>query len=148
MATEDIVMVIDKPHFIVKLHRTLLEVDLKEGVKKELEDVIESKPILRESLGLLFQTIIPLDVRLRDIRSVKVDKKGNVKIDIPHRRDIAIPLKPNESKRLVEKLNELIAVEKERAIRDSEEAQKTEKEFQPERAEFEAEAYKGRAGRV
>jgi len=118
MATEDIVMVIKKPHFTVKLHKTLLEVDLKKGIKKELEDVLEAKPILRESLGFLFQTIIPLDVPLKDIQSVQVDKKGQVKVIIPSRRDIVIPLKLNESKRLVEKMNEWIAVEKDRAIRE------------------------------
>ena len=118
-------MEIKKPHFTVKLHKTLLEVDLKEGVKKELEDVLETKPALRESLGFLFQTIVPLDVQLKDIESVKVDKKGRVKITIPSRKDIIIPLKPNESKRLVEKMNELIALEKERAFRDEQESEKT-----------------------
>jgi hypothetical protein len=147
MGNKDPVMVIDKPHFVVKLHETLLEVDLKEGVKKELEDVVEAKPILRETLGLLFQTVIPLDVHLKDIKSVNVDEKGHVKVVIPHRRDIVIPLKANESKRLVEKLNELIPIEKERAIRELEEAQKSEKEFERKRAEFGTEAYKER-GRI
>jgi len=139
MSTEDVVMVIDKPHFTVKLHQTVLEVDLKKGVKEELEDVVEAKPILRESLGLLFQTIIPLDIRLRDIESVKLDKKGQVQIVIPHRRDIHIPLKPNESKRLIEKLNELIPKEKERAVRDLQESEKERKAFEPRLAEEEAE---------
>ncbi len=125
MSTEDIVMEIKKPHFTVKLHKTLLEVDLEKGVRKELEDVLEAKPALRESLGFLFQTIVPLDVQLKDIESVKVDKKGRVKITIPSRKDIIIPLKPNESKRLVEKMNELIALEKERAFRDEQESEKT-----------------------
>jgi hypothetical protein len=116
MTTEDIVMVIDKPHFIVKLHTTLLEVDLKEGVKKELEDVAEANPILRGSLGFLFQNIIPLDVSLKDIESVELDKKGQVKIVIPHRKDITIPLEPDESKKLISKLNELIPIEKQREI--------------------------------
>ena len=147
MGNKDPVMVIDKPHFVVKLHETLLEVDLKEGVKKELEDVVEAKPILRETLGLLFQTVIPLDVHLKDIKSVNVDEKGRVKVVIPHRRDIVIPLKANESKRLVEKLNELIPIEKERAIRELEEAQKSEKEFERKRVELETEAYKER-GRI
>jgi hypothetical protein len=147
MTTEGIVLVIDKPHFIVKLHTTLLEVDLKEGVKKELEDVIEAKPILRDSLGFLFQTVIPLDVPLKDIESASVNKKGQVKIAIPSRRDIVIPLEPNESKSLVEKLTELIPIEKERAIRELEEAQKSEKEFERKRAEFGTEAYKER-GRI
>ena len=118
-------MEIKKPHFTVKLHKTLLEVDLEKGVRKELEDVLETKPALRESLGFLFQTIVPLDVQLKDIESVKADKKGRVKITIPSRKDIIIPLKPNESKRLVEKMNELIALEKERAFRDEQESEKT-----------------------
>jgi hypothetical protein len=147
MGNKDPVMVIDTPHFVVKLHETLLEVDLKEGVKKELEDVAEAKPILRETLGLLFQTVIPLDVRLKDIKSVNVDEKGRVKVVIPHRRDLVIPLMANESKRLVEKLNELIPIEKERAIRELEEAQKSEKEFERKRVELETEAYKER-GRI
>lgn len=143
MATEDIVMVIDKPHFTVKLHKTLLEVDLKEGVKKELEDVLEAKPMLRESLGFLFQTIIPLDVPLRNILSVNVDNKGQVKIVLPSRKDIVIPLKPNESQPLVEKMNELISIEKERAMRDSQEAKKAREALERKRAEPEAE-YKRR----
>ncbi len=148
MTAKDIVMVIDKPHFKVKLHKTLLEVDLKEGIKKELEDVLEAKPMLRESLGFLFQTVIPLDVPLRNIKSANVNKKGQVKIVIPSRKDIIIPLKPNESKRLVEKLNELIPIEKERAIREMQESEKARKAFEPKRAQLETEAHRERAGRV
>ncbi len=112
MTAEDLVMVIDKPHFTVRLHRSLLEVDLKGGMKKELEDVLEAKPGLRKTLGFLFQTIIPLDVPLKDIELVKVNKKGEVKLVIPSRRDIVIPLKPKEGRSLADKLNELIPVEK------------------------------------
>jgi len=124
MSAEDVVMEIRKPHFTVRLHERSLEVDLNEGVRKELEDVLEAKHALRESLGFLFQTIVPLDVDLKDIESVKVDK-GQIKIVIPSRRDLAIPLKPGESKRLVEKLNELIGLEKERVLRDEEESRRT-----------------------
>jgi len=134
MSTEDLVMVIKKPHFTVKLHNDLLEVDLKEGLKKELEDVLEAKPILRESLGFLFQTVIPLDVPLRDIESVNVDKKGRVKVVIPSRKDIVIPLKANESKRLVDKLNELIPAEKERVMRQLEESEKDRRALEPKTA--------------
>jgi hypothetical protein len=148
MTAEDILMVIDKPHFVVKLHKTLLEVDLKEGIRKELEDVIEAKPILRDSLGLLFQTVIPLDVRLKDIESASVNKKGQVRIAIPSRRDIVIPLEPNESKSLVEKMNELIPIEKERAIRELQESERAGKEFGPKRAAMEREAYRERTGQV
>lgn len=114
MASKDLVMVIDKPHFTVRLHSSLLEVDLKEGVKKELEDVVEASPILRGSLGILFQSVIPLDVPLRDIELVTLDKKGRVKIIIPHRKDITVPLEPNDSRKLISKLNEFIPIEKQR----------------------------------
>ena len=116
MATEDLVMVIDKPYFTVKLHRSLLEVDLKEGVKKELEDVVEANPILRGSIGFLFQNVIPLDVPLKDIESVEMDEKGQVTIMIPLRKDITIPLEPDESRKLIGKLNELIPIEKQKEI--------------------------------
>lgn len=113
MTTKDLVMVIDKPQFTVKLHQSLLELDLKEGVKKELEEVVEANPLLRGSLGYLFQNVIPLDVLLKDIESVNQDE-GEVKISIPRRRDITIPLDPVESKELVAKLRELIPIEKQR----------------------------------
>ena len=116
MTTEDLVMVIDKPHFTVKLHQNLLEVDLKEGAKKKLEDLVEANPILTGSLGFLFQNVVPLDVSLKDIESVEQDEKGQVKITIPHRKDISIPLEPKESKKLISKLDELILEEKKREI--------------------------------
>ena len=114
MDSEDLVMVFDKPHFIVKLHQTLLEVDLKEGLRKKLEDFVESNPHLRESLGVLFQTVIPLDVQLKNIESVGLNEKGHVKIVIQHRRDITIPLEKDEAEKLADKLNELIPIEKEK----------------------------------
>ena len=144
MSDEDVVMTIDKPHFVVKVHRTLLQVDLKEGVKRELEAFVEARSALRDSLGLLFQTVVPLDVRLRDIRSVSMDKKGRVKIDIPSRKDLNIPLDDKEAKDLVDKLNELVPLEKERARRDLEEAKKAERALERERAISGKEVARGR----
>lgn len=132
--TDELVMTIDKPHFIVKLHKTLLEVDVKEGIRKELEAVVETRPILRESLGLLFQTVIPLDVRLKDIESVGLDNKGRVKVKIPMRKDIVIPLDGAESQQLIDKLNELIPPEKEKAAKKAEEEEKAEADLQEKRA--------------
>jgi hypothetical protein len=100
VTTKDLIMVIDRPHFTVRLHMSLLELDLKEGAKKELEEIVEANPLLRGSLGYLFQNVIPLDVPLKDIESVDQDEEGKVKITIPHRRDITIPLDPVESKKL------------------------------------------------
>ena len=146
MSTTEIVMTIDKPHFVVKLHKTLLEVDLKEGIKKDLETALEKHEKIRESLGLLFQTMIPLDVPLRKIDSVSVTENGQVKIAIPMRKDLHIPLDPDESKRLVEKLNELIPMEKQRAL-EEELAQKKgfeELDSHSKTAEAEEEVYRQR----
>ncbi len=113
LSKRDPLLTFDKPHFQVKLHSDLLEVDLKEGAKKKLEDLAESHPALRDSMGWIFQTIIPLDVKLHEIEKVE-DHNGKVHLQIPHRRDISIPLDPLEGATLVEKLNELIPVEKQR----------------------------------
>lgn len=115
MAEEDLILVFDKPNFVVRLYKDLLEVDLKEGFKKELEDILETKPILRESLGFLFQTVVPLDVPLKDIKSATVDKEWYTKIVVPHQRDIIIPLPPDESQKLIDKLNELVPMAKRKA---------------------------------
>lgn len=148
VSSEDLVMAFEKPHFTVKLHKTLLEVDLKEGAKRELEDFLESNPRLRESVGLLFQNMIPLDVALRNIQTVSLDKKGRVKIAVPRRKDITIPLELDESQALMEKMNELIPIEKARAAEELREAQKAGKEFEPQRARMEASAYREREGRI
>lgn len=113
--SKQIVLFIDKPHFQVKLHTDILEVDLKEGMRKELEDLAESRPFLRDSMGWMLQTIIPLDVHLYQIEEVKHDNKGKLQIKIPGRRDIHIPLEPHEATQLTQKLNELIPPEKEKA---------------------------------
>src|SRR5690242_20993523 len=106
---------LDTPHFQVKLHSDLLKVDLKDGTRHEIEKLAEARPALRDTLGWMFQTIIPLDVKLEEIEKVDRDSSGRVNIKIPNRRDIHIPLDPTESIRLVDKLNELIPVEKEKA---------------------------------
>ena len=129
------VMVFDKPHFIVKLYETLLKVDLKEGTRKKLEEFLESNPHLREGLGFLFQTVIPLDVQLKNIETVRLDEKGQVQIVIPHRRDLHIPLEKDEAEKLVDKLNELIPVEKAREAERIMTSSKTEGESAEQRAE-------------
>jgi hypothetical protein len=146
MATTEIVMTIDKPHFIVKLHRTLLEVDLKEGVRKELETALEKYGKIRETFGFLFQTIVPLDVPLRKIDSVMVTDKGHVKVVIPMRKDIVIPLDRDESERLVDKLNELIPIEKQRALEEVEAEDEALKELDShaKTAQAEADIYRER----
>ena len=89
---------------------------MKEGAKKKLEDFVEANPMLRGSLGFLFQNVVPLDVALKDIDSVEQDENGRTKIAIPHRKDISIPLEPNESQKFISKLKELVLAEKKKEI--------------------------------
>jgi len=129
------VFMIDKPHFQVKLQSDLLKVDLKEGARAEIDKLVGNRPALRDTLGWMFQTIVPLDVHLWQIEKVTVEPAGKVSITIPHRRDIHIPLEPLEAERLVEKMNELIPIEKERRVEREMAEQAAEKDRDRQRAE-------------
>ncbi len=115
MSRSPIVYTIDKPHFTLKLHEEELEVDLKEGLRKEFEDLAENRPFLKETLGMLYQFAGPLDVKLKDIEKVATESDGRVKVVIPHRRDLHIPLAPDEAETLMKKLDELIPEARRRA---------------------------------
>jgi hypothetical protein len=143
---EDIVMMIDKPHFKVVLYKSLLKVDLKEGIRSELEKALESRAAIRENIGFLFQNIIPLDVPLRNIDSVEVDEKGQVKIVIPRRKDLRIPLTLDEAEKLAEKLNELISIEKEKMMEEMQESARETEVADKDRAEAYEEETKRRMG--
>ena len=97
---------------LARAHEDIVEVDLKEGVKKKIEDVIEAHPALRKTLGFALQTVIPSDVELCDIDAVRVDDKGNLRLVISRHVDIILPLEVDEARKLEEKLNELIPLSK------------------------------------
>jgi len=111
---KDPILVIDKPDFVVRLHKDLIEVDLKEGGKAKLEDAIEKEPLLRKTLGFVLQTTIPSDVELCDIKSVEVDDKGRLKLVIPRHVDIVLPLGIDDANRLAYELKDLIPLAKTR----------------------------------
>ncbi len=135
MPDKPAVFMLDKPHFQVKLQSDVLKVDLKEGARAEIEKLAEARPALRDTIGWVFQTIIPLDVHLWEIEKVTVEPSGKVNIMIPHRRDIHIPLEPLEAERLVEKMNELIPIEKERRIERQLAEQAAEKDRERQKAD-------------
>lgn len=116
MPEKPVVFMIDKPHFDVKLLPDMLKVDLKEGTRAEIDKLVGNRTALRDTLGWMFQTIVPLDVQLWQIEKVTTEASGRVNIVIPHRRDLHIPLEPLEAEKLVEKMNELIPIEKERRV--------------------------------
>jgi hypothetical protein len=135
-------MLIEKPHMKVKLRSRKLEVDLTEGVRKEIENLVESREALRETLGFMFQTLIPLDVPLKDIQSTGLDEKGRVKIVIPHRRDLHIPLPSRESEAFLAKLDEALSVERARVTGEERERRREFEARQPGRKHFDEDSLK------
>lgn len=110
----DPILVIDKPDFVVRLHKDWIDVDLKEGGKAKIEHAIEKDPLLRKTLGFALQTTIPSDVELCDIKSVEVDDKGQLKLVIPRHVDIVLPLGIDDANRLAWELRDLIPLAKTR----------------------------------
>ena len=103
------VLVIDRPHFTVRLYENILRIDLKGSFKNEIEEALENKPVLRETFGGVLGIFVPLHVRLKDVHSVNVYESGKVKINLPHHRNINIPLEREDGERFAEKLNELVS---------------------------------------
>jgi hypothetical protein len=116
MSETGTVLKIDKPHFTVELYESVLKIDLKGSVKNDLEEALENKPLLKESIGGLLSMFVPLHIRLSHVDSIRKDKMGKVTIKLHLHRDIVIPLEPNEAKKLVDKLNRLIPEEKKKDL--------------------------------
>jgi hypothetical protein len=132
------IFTIEKPQFTVRVYENMLKIDLKGGVKDEVEEALENKPVLKETIGRILEMFIPLHVRLSDINSVCTDKKGNVVMELPRHRDIIIPLDQKDAEKLVDKLNQLVPEEKEKEIarimkeQKLQRIEKTEREFDKE----------------
>lgn len=116
MSEKPLILRIDKPHFTVELHESLLTIDLKGTVKNDIEEAFENEPVLRETIGGILGIFVPLHIRLSHIDSVHKDETGKVTIRLHLHRDIVIPLEPNEANELVNKLNQLIPEEKEKDL--------------------------------
>jgi hypothetical protein len=115
---EDPIIVIEKPDFVVKLHKEWIDVDLKETGKAKLEAAIEKDPLLRKTIGFILQSTVPSDVELCDIKSVEVDEKGQLKLVIPRHVDIVLPLGSDDANRLASELKDLIPLAKTRKKAD------------------------------
>jgi hypothetical protein len=115
MSSDTEVLSIDEPHFTVRVYESSLRIDLKGSVKDEIEDALENKPVLRESIGNILAVFVPLHVPLSDIDSAQTDEKGKIMIKLPRHRDVVIQLEPENAKKLVDKLNQLAPGKKEKA---------------------------------
>jgi hypothetical protein len=113
---KDLILAIDKPDFVVTLHKEWIDIDLKEGGKAKLERAIEKDPLLRKTIGYVLQSKIPSDVQLCHIKSVEVDNKGQLKLIIPRHIDIVMPLGIDDANRLANELKDLIPLAKEKKV--------------------------------
>jgi len=104
------------PHITVRLYENLLKIDLRGSFKNEIEEALENKPILKETLGKILGMFVPLHLRLSDIESVRMDETGKVKVKLPLHRNIVIPLERSDAEKLVQKLNQLIAITKKKNL--------------------------------
>jgi len=102
------VLEVDKPHFTITLYENLLKIDLKGSFKNEIEEALENKPILKETIGSVLGMFVPLHIRLNSIDSVHMDETGKIKVKIPFHRNIVIPLERKDGERLVDMMRHLI----------------------------------------
>ncbi len=110
MAQTSVVLEVEDPHFIIRLYVDLLKIDLKGSFKNEIEEALENKPVLKETIGRVLGIFVPLHIRVDDIDSVHMDETGKIKVNLSHHRSIDIPLEHKEdAEKLVEKLNQLIS---------------------------------------
>ena len=114
---KNVILEIDDPHFTLRLYEDWLRIDLKGNTRNEIVEALENKPVLSQSIGNILDIFVPLHIHLSDIDSAQMDNFGKVKLILPRRRDVTIPLDRKEAKRLVDTLNPLIANEKEREAR-------------------------------
>ena len=110
MPTENIVLEVEDPHFTIRLYENLLKIDLKGSFKNKLEEAIENKPVLKETIGRVLGIFVPLHIPINDIESVHMDETGKIKVNLSHHRDLLIPLEHKEdTEKLVKELNQLIS---------------------------------------
>ena len=123
------VIEVDDPHFTIKLSDSLLIIGLKGSFKNDLEEAIENKPVLKETIGKVLGIFVPLHIRVSDIDSVHLDENGKIKVSLPHHRDIVIPLEHKEdAEKLFENLNQLVSKVEAEKIQEIKARRRAEKE--------------------
>ena len=129
MAQTSVVLEVEDPHFTIRLYKDLLKIDLKGSFKNEIEEALENKPVLKETIGRLLGIFVPLHIPINDIDSVHMDETGKIKVYLSHHRSIVIPLeRKDDAKKLVEKLNQLISRLETEKIQENKAKRKAKKE--------------------
>ncbi len=129
MTEGTIVLKVENPHFTVRLYENLLKIDLKGSFKSDIEEALENKPVLKETIGKILGVFVPLHIRINEINSVQLDETGKITVSLPHHRDIVIPFERKEdAEKLVEKINELISRDETERLEEIKSRRRTEKE--------------------
>jgi hypothetical protein len=103
------VIKIENPHFTITLYEKILKIDLKGSLKNEIEEALENKPVLKETLGHMLGIFVPLHIRVSEITSVSMEETRKIKISIRHHRDVVLPLERKEdAEKLLEKLKQAV----------------------------------------
>jgi hypothetical protein len=130
------ILEVKNPHFTIKLSDDLLKIDLKGSFKNEVEEALEHKPVLKETLGKILGVFVPLHILVSDIDSVDLDETGKVTVNLPHHRDVVLPFEHKENaEKLVEKLNQLISKARTEKIKENAEIKRAEKKLKKSRLE-------------
>jgi hypothetical protein len=120
---------VEDPYFTITLSNSLLKIDLKGSFKNEVEEALENKPVLKETIGRILGIFVPLHIRVSDIDSVHMNETGKIKVSLSHHRNIVIPFERKEdAEKLVENLNQLISSAEAEKIQESKARLRAEKE--------------------
>lgn len=130
------ILEVKNPHFTVKLSDDLLKIDLKGSFKNEVEEALEHKPVLKETVGEILGIFVPLHILVSEIDSVHMDETGKITVNLRHRRKVVIPLEHKENAEiLVKKLNQLISKARTERIREHAENKRAERKLKKVHAE-------------
>jgi hypothetical protein len=129
MVRTNLALKVEDSHFTIRLYNDLLKIDLKGTFKNELEEALENKPVLKETIGRVLGIFVPLHIRLRDIDLVHLDENGKITLSLSHHRDIVIPFESKEDAvSLVEKLKPLVSKVETEKIQEAKARRTAEKE--------------------
>jgi hypothetical protein len=109
---------------------------LKGSFKNEIEEALEHKPVLKETLGKILGVFVPLHIHVSEIDSVHMDETGKITINLHHHRNIVIPFEHKENaEKFVEKLNQHISKEKTEQLKDQIAKKRSKRKLKSARAE-------------
>ena len=109
MSNVDKILKIENPHLTLRLYPNMVKVDLKGSFKNEIEEAVENKPVLKQTLGKVLGLFVPLHIKIKDIDLAEMKENGEVKLKIPKHRDITIPFERKEdAEKFFDELNKNI----------------------------------------